>query len=75
MGECGFFNMRFGRQPFFCDERKARQDEMFILTLIRPSVDRVRKKMENYAEIFGNMRKEVTIMWKRCQIYTEISNV
>ena len=34
----------------------------------RPS-DRVRKKMENYAEIFGNiMRKKVTIMWKRCQI-------
>ena len=31
--------------------------------------DRVRKKMENYAEIFGNiMRKKVTIMRKRCQI-------
>ena len=36
--------------------------------LIRPS-DRVRKKMENYAEIFGNiMQKKVTIMQKRRQI-------
>ena len=36
--------------------------------LIRPS-DRVRKKMENYAEIFGNiMQKKVTIMQKRHQI-------
>ena len=34
----------------------------------RPS-DRVRKKTENYAEIFGNiMRKKVTIMRKRHQI-------
>ena len=34
----------------------------------RPS-DRVRKKTENYAEIFGNiMRKKVTIMRKRRQI-------
>ena len=34
----------------------------------RPS-DRVRKKMENYAEIIGNiMRKKVTIMRKRRQI-------
>ena len=34
----------------------------------RPS-DRVRKKMENYAEIFGNiMRKKVRIMRKRRQI-------
>ena len=34
----------------------------------RPS-DRVRKKMENHAEIFGNiMRKKVTIMRKKSQI-------
>ena len=37
-------------------------------TLNRPS-DRVRKKMKNFAEIFGNIiRKKVTIMQKRCQI-------
>ena len=37
-------------------------------TLSRPS-DRVRKKVENYAEIFGNiMRKKAKIMWKRRQI-------
>ena len=36
--------------------------------ICRPS-DRVRKKTENYAEIFGNiMRKKVTIMRKRRQI-------
>ena len=42
----------------------------------RPS-DRVRKKMENYAEILGNiMRKKVTIMRKRRQIiYAEICKI
>ena len=31
--------------------------------------DRVRKKMENHAEIFGNIiQKKVTIMQKSCQI-------
>ena len=31
--------------------------------------DRVRKKMEYHAEIFGNIiQKKVTIMQKRCQI-------
>ena len=45
---------------------KERGNNFF--TLIRPS-DRVRKKMENYAEIFGNiMRTKVMIMWKRRQI-------
>ena len=46
--------------------------------LFRPS-DRVRKKSENYAEIFGNiMRKKVTIMWKRRQImrkFLQFNNV
>ena len=44
----------------------------------RPSY-RVRKKSENYAEIFGNiMRKKVTIMWKRRQImrkFLQFNNV
>ena len=36
--------------------------------LFRPS-DRVRKKMENYAKIFGNiMRKKVSIMREKSQI-------
>ena len=36
--------------------------------IYRPS-DRVRQKIENHAEIFGNiMRKKVTIMRNRCQI-------
>ena len=46
--------------------------------MYRPS-DRVRKKSENYAEIFGNiMRKKVTIMWKRRQImrkFLQFNNV
>ena len=46
--------------------------------IVRPS-DRVRKKSENYAEIFGNiMRKKVTIMWKRRQImrkFLQFNNV
>ena len=50
----------------------------FALYNYRPS-DRVRKKSENYAEIFGNiMRKKVTIMWKRRQImrkFLQFNNV
>ena len=39
-----------------------------VMVLCRPS-DRVRKKIENYAEIFSNiMWKKVPIMQKRCQI-------
>ena len=37
--------------------------------LYKRQSDRVQKKMENYAEIFGNiMRTKVTIMRKRRQI-------
>ena len=44
------------------------EDDRFMPSIFRPS-DRVQKKMENYAEIFGNiMRKKVTIMRKRRQI-------
>ena len=42
--------------------------QVSLETNYRPS-DRVRKKMENYVKIFGNiMRKRVTIMQKKCQI-------
>ena len=41
----------------------------------RPS-DRVRKKMENYAEIFDNIVwKKVTIMRKKTSDYAEISKI
>ena len=50
---------------------KCQASEMFKVqyeTLNRPS-DRVQKKMENYAEIFGNvMRRKLTILQKRHQI-------
>ena len=41
---------------------------MFYTLTNRPS-DRVQEKMENNAEIFGNIVwKKVMVMWKRCQI-------
>ena len=41
----------------------------------RPS-DRVRKKMENYAQIFDNIVwKKVTIMQKKTSDYAEISKI
>ena len=43
-------------------------DSSPVPTVFRPS-DRVQKKMENYAEIFGNvMRRKLTILQKRHQI-------
>ena len=52
----------------FCGRYNISVDHVGPSPNSRPS-DRVRKKMENYAKIFGNiMRKKVTITQKRCQI-------